>query len=198
MKQLQDRLHNLTPVETIVIYGLIFVLTTGYYVFFMGPKMSQLRNLEQRVSEAEVRASLRESEERALSSVTSQLEQMEEFLVALQTHLSTEPRKERIVEQVRVLAEKTGVNVTMIRFNEVEAFLNRDELDEEDNEFLEMVKRLPVGIRAQGDWENLHLFVYALRGLSGHIHFQSLNVRPTDYGHDMEALLHMIFMEGGN
>lgn len=198
MSKMRERLHKLTPIETLVIYGMILMFVAGYYMFFMGPKFNQLRNLEQRVSDAEVRASLRESEERAMSSVTSQLGQMEQFLSALENHLTKEPRKERVVEQIRILSESTGVSVTMIRFDEIEPFLSDEEREEIDNEFLHNTRRLPVGVRAQGEWESLHLFVYGLQGIAEHVHFQSMNVRPTDYGHDLEALVHLIYMEGGN
>jgi len=200
MSRLTARLQKLTPVEILVLYGLIFAACMAFYMFYLSPQLGNIRMLEQQASTAELRASLQEAEVTALNVVASQISQMEQFITELKAHFGGQPAKERIVENMRVMAEQTGVTIANIQFDEVLPF---EELIEEDgstteNEFLENLRRLPVMVRANGDWENIHRFLYSLERVASHVHFQEMTILPQEHGYQLDTTFHLVYMEGGN
>lgn len=137
MSRLTARLQKLTPVEILVLYGLIFAVCMAFYMFYLSPQLGNIRMLEQQASTAELRASLQEAEVTALNVVASQISQMEQFITELKAHFGGQPTKESIVESMRVMAEQTGVTIANIRFDEVLPF--EEPIEEDDptteNEF---------------------------------------------------------------
>lgn len=200
MNRLTARLQKLTPVEILVLYGLIFAASMAFYMFYLSPQLGNIRMLEQQVSTAELQASLQEAEVTALNVVANQISQMEQFITELKAHFRGQPTKERIVESIRVMAEQTGVTIANIRFDEVLPF---EEPIEEDgstteNEFLGNLRRLPVMVLVNGDWENIHRFLYSLKRVASHVHFQEMTILPQEHGYQLDATFHLVYMEGGN